>query len=71
MAHAILAISGDLRWPPRQQCRKPGPMFGAMDLGVADHRHDAGNQSGGQRRTNARELIEPLTRLVGSVPTLI
>ena len=22
---------GDLRWPPRQQCRKPGPMFGAMD----------------------------------------
>jgi hypothetical protein len=28
---------GDLRWPPRQQCRKPGPMFGAMDLGIADH----------------------------------
>src|SRR5262249_20513654 len=24
---------GDLRWPPRQQCREPGPMFRAMDLG--------------------------------------
>src|SRR5262245_9912822 len=27
---------GDLRWPPRQQCREPGPMFRAMDLGIAD-----------------------------------
>jgi hypothetical protein len=26
----------DLRWPPGQQCREPGPMFGAMDLGIAD-----------------------------------
>src|SRR6266540_429714 len=26
----------DLGEPPRQQCRKPGPMFGAMDLGIAD-----------------------------------
>src|SRR5260370_4713023 len=27
---------GDLRWPPRQQCREPGPMFRAMDLGIAE-----------------------------------
>ena len=26
----------DLGGPPRQQCRKPGPMFGPMDLGIAD-----------------------------------
>src|SRR2546429_8998639 len=26
----------DLGRPPRQQCGKPGPMFGAMDLGIAD-----------------------------------
>src|SRR6266568_6381222 len=93
-------------------------MFGAMDLGIADHcqrargeqaaqiaialfadtaelvltparvllRHepdpgreipsgpeslricDAGDQSGGQRGTNARDRIEPLARLIGSVP---
>src|SRR6266480_4290514 len=29
---------------------------------------NAGDQSGGQRRTNARDLIEPLARLIGSVP---
>ena len=28
---------GNLRWPPRQQCSEPGPMFGAMDFGIADH----------------------------------
>src|SRR5258706_14637920 len=27
---------GNLRRPPRQQGREPGPMFGAMDLGVTD-----------------------------------
>src|SRR5262249_22242621 len=109
---------GDLGRPPRQQCRKPGPMFGAMDLGIADHRQrasgeqaaqiaitlfadtaelvlaparvllrhepdpgrkippgseslrisDAGDQSGGQRRTDARDLIQPLARLARSVP---
>ena len=26
---------GNLRWPPRQQCCEPGPMLGAMDLGMA------------------------------------
>jgi hypothetical protein len=28
--------SSDLSRPPRQQCREPGPMLGAMDLGIAD-----------------------------------
>src|SRR5260370_8338449 len=32
---------GNLRWPPRQQCREPGPMFRAMDLGIAHDRHRA------------------------------
>src|SRR5262249_19470214 len=27
---------GNLRGPPRQQCREPGPMLRAMDLGIAD-----------------------------------
>jgi hypothetical protein len=27
---------GDLGRPPRQQCREPGPMLGAMDLGITD-----------------------------------
>src|SRR5437016_1153171 len=108
----------DLGRPPRQQCGKPGPMFGAMDLGIADDgertrgeqaaqiaialfadtaelvlaparvllRHkpdpgrkipprseslrisDAGDQSRGEHRTNAGNLIQPLARLIGSVP---
>src|SRR5262249_37324073 len=29
---------------------------------------DAGNQGRGQRRTDAGDLIEPLARLIGSVP---
>src|SRR5215467_5101691 len=27
----------DLGWPPRQQCRKPWSMFGAVELRIADH----------------------------------
>src|SRR5712675_2434880 len=30
--------SRNLSRPPGQQCRKPGPVFGAVDLGVADDR---------------------------------
>src|SRR5271155_4195801 len=30
--------------PPRQQGRKPGPMFGAMDLGVTDDSKRAGHK---------------------------
>src|SRR4029434_8961462 len=28
---------GDLGWSPRQQSRKPWPLTGAVDLGIADH----------------------------------
>src|SRR4030042_51362 len=33
---------GDLGRPPRQQGREPGPMLGAMGLGIADHGEGAG-----------------------------
>src|SRR5207249_7999638 len=39
---------GDLRWPPRQQCRKPGPMLGAMGLGIADDGERAGGEQAAQ-----------------------
>ena len=53
---------GNLRWPPRQQCGEPGPMFGAMDLGVTDHSKRAGGEQAAQiaialfaqRRSNFR-----------------
>ena len=38
----------NLRRSPRQQCRKPGPMFGAMDLGVTDDRKCAGHKQAAQ-----------------------
>src|SRR5262245_211764 len=109
----------DLGRPSRQQCCKPGSMFGAMDLGIADDGQrarreqaaqiaialfadtaepvlaparvllwhepnpggkfpprseslrisDAGDQSGGERGTDAGNLIQPLARLIGSVPS--
>ena len=34
----------DLGRPPRQQRREPGPMLGAVDLGVADDRECAGHE---------------------------
>ena len=110
----------DLRRPTRQQCRKPGPVLGAMDFRIADHGERAGreqaaqiaialladaaklfftparvllryqpnpgrevtprseclwisnarDQSGGQRRTDAGDLVEPLcsSRLIGARP---
>src|SRR5215211_5270078 len=33
---------GNLGRPPRQQSREPGPVFGAMDLGVTDDSKRAG-----------------------------
>src|SRR4029078_3735038 len=37
---------GDLRRPPCQQCCEPGPMFGAMDLGIAyDGQRDSHEQA--------------------------
>src|SRR5215475_13397594 len=35
---------GDLGWPTRQQCREPWPMFGAVELRIADH----GKSTGGE-----------------------
>jgi len=35
---------GDLRRTPRQQCREPGPMLGAMDLGIADDGERPGHE---------------------------
>src|SRR6202521_1499492 len=40
--------SRNLGRPPRQQGRKPGPMFGAMDLGVTDHSKRAGHEQAAQ-----------------------
>src|SRR5438034_3667440 len=39
---------GDLGRPPRQQCCKPGPMLGAMDLGITDHGECAGGEQAAQ-----------------------
>ena len=39
---------GDLGRPPRQQCREPGPMLGAMDLGIADDGERAGREQAAQ-----------------------
>ena len=38
----------DLRWAPGQQRCEPRPVFGAMDLGVADHRQCAGREQAAQ-----------------------
>ena len=40
--------SRNLGRPPGQQGRKPGPMFGSMDLGVTDHRKRAGHKQAAQ-----------------------
>ena len=39
---------GDLRRSPRQQCREPGPMLGAMDFGLADHGEGADREQAAQ-----------------------
>src|SRR5258707_12334152 len=47
--------------PPRQQGRKPGPMFGAMDLGVTDDRKRAGhNQAAQIAVTLFADIAEPV-----------
>src|ERR1700693_2718732 len=40
--------SRNLGRPPRQQGRKPGPVFGAMDLGVTDDRKRVGHEQAAQ-----------------------
>src|ERR1019366_6309383 len=39
---------GDLGGPPRQQRREPGPLFGAMDLGIANDSERAGHEQAAQ-----------------------
>src|SRR6478752_3495124 len=39
---------GDLGRPPRQQCRKPGPMRGAVDLRIANDGERAGHEQAAQ-----------------------
>src|SRR6202158_3786065 len=38
----------DLGGPTRQQCRKPGPVLGAMDFSVADHGKRTGREQAAQ-----------------------
>src|SRR5450432_4104625 len=40
--------SSNLRRPPRQQGCEPGPMFGAMDLGITDDGERAGHEQAAQ-----------------------
>src|ERR1035441_4859913 len=39
---------GDLRRPPREQCREPGPTLGAVDLGIADDGQRTGHEQAAQ-----------------------
>jgi hypothetical protein len=39
---------GDLRRSPRQQCPEPRPVFGAMDLGMADDGERTGHEQAAQ-----------------------
>src|ERR1039458_8482343 len=43
-----IASSRLLASSPRQQCREPWPMFGAMDLGIADDGKCAGHEQAAQ-----------------------
>src|SRR5437667_10765131 len=52
---------GDLGRPARDQCRKPGPMLGTMDLGIADHGERAGGEQAAQI---AIALLADATELV-------
>src|SRR6476619_1133478 len=52
--------SSNLR-PPRQQGREPGPMFGAMDLGVTDDGKRAGHEQAAQIAvTLLADIAEPV-----------
>ena len=66
MAQAIPASlgkcdGGDLGRLLRQQCHKPGPMLGAVDLGITDHGECAGGEQVAQMAiallADAAELV--------------
>jgi hypothetical protein len=53
--------SRDLRGSPRQQHCEPGPMPGAMDFGIADHRQRAGREQAAQIAIAAfADITEPV-----------
>jgi hypothetical protein len=52
---------GNLGRPPRQQGREPGPMFGAMDLGVTNYGERAGHEQAAQIAvTLLTDIAEPV-----------
>src|SRR5262245_35955696 len=64
----------DLSGPPGQQCREPGPMFGAMDLGIADDGQRARREQAAQIAIalfadTAELVLPPLEWCFGTSPT--
>src|SRR5215831_3594649 len=59
---------GDLRGPPRQQRREPGPMFRATDLGIADDGQRASGEQAAQIAispfADTAELVPPSARVL-------
>src|SRR5215472_2411343 len=59
---------GDSGMSPCQQCCEPGPMLGAMDLGIADHGERAGHEQAPQIAVtlfaDTAELIPTATRVL-------
>jgi len=60
--------SRNLGRPPRQQGREPGPMFGAMDLGVADDGERAGHEQAAQIAVLPSLFLPPLECCFGTSP---
>jgi hypothetical protein len=64
---------GNLGWPPGQQRRKPTPVFGAMDLGIADHRKCTRCEQASQIAValfadTAKLVLAPLECCLGTSP---
>jgi hypothetical protein len=52
------SVSGDLGGASGQQSSEPGPMVGAMDLGVADHGERASREQAARARSIARFMVD-------------
>ena len=64
---------GDLGRPPHQQCRKPRPMLGAVDLGIADDGECTGDEQAAQIAVTCLLMLPslslpPLECCVGTSP---
>ena len=58
--------SSNLRRPPRQQSREPWPMFGAVDLGIADDGQRTGHEQAAQIAvTLFADTAEPVLAAAG------